>query len=56
MATILMDENIIQHTPGREHGTFPNFPRDLVSDINLVDLNKWLNKQKTRAYIEMQIH
>ena len=55
MAATLLAENVMQHIPGREHTTFPNFAHDLLSSVNLVDLNNWLNDQKSRAYNEMQI-
>ena len=55
MVNILLQAKVFCHTTGREHGTYPNFPSDLLNDVNLVESNEWLSKNKARARREMQM-
>ena len=55
IATSLLTGNVFVHTTGREHATYPNFPSDLLNDIDIVKLNQWINTQKKRALREMQV-
>ena len=55
-AKALVSDQLLNRIPGREHKTFPNFCADLLKDINLVELAKWLNTQKERAHLEMVVH
>ena len=55
MVKLLTQANVFSHIVGREHGTFPNFPSDLLNEVNLVESNNWLVKQKERAQREMQM-
>ena len=51
-AKVLVSDQLLNQIPGREHKTFPNFCADLLKDINLVELAKWLNTQKERAHLK----
>ena len=58
-AISLVSENVLQHIPAipsHEHTTFPNFSKNLLNEVNLVHLNKWLVQQKAWGHIGMQIH
>jgi hypothetical protein len=55
MVKLLHQAQVFSHVAGREHGTFPNFPSDLLNDVNLVESNNWLTSQKLRASREMQM-
>jgi len=51
--SLLVNERILMHTPGRIHATFPNIASDLTQNVDLVYVDQWLTKQKKRASVEM---
>ena len=55
MANCLLSANVFMRHPGREHPTYPNFPSNVLLDVDLVHLYEWIDKQKKRAQHEMQV-
>ena len=54
-AISLVSENVLQHIPAipsHEHTTFPNFSKNLLNEVNLVHLNKWLVQQRPGDTLE----
>ena len=51
----LVQQEVFKFTPNREHASFPNFSSDLLASVDTVQLNQWMNRNKTRAAKEMQI-
>jgi hypothetical protein len=49
----LVEHRILHHQPDREHATYPRVAADLLENVNLVELQKWLTTQKARASREM---
>ena len=46
IAEQMIEKNAFEFTPGREHASFLNFSSGLLSGLNVVDFNNWLNKNK----------
>ena len=55
VAHSLNGHNIFSQHAGREHRTFPDFSSNLLLNVDMIHLCKWLDGQKMRIYSEMQL-
>ena len=46
---------IFQIVRGQCHWRFPGFPKSVLSNLNMVDMKKWINK-KTRDFQRKNIY
>ena len=56
IAHSLNGHNIFSQQAGREHRTFSGFSPDLLLNVDMNHLCKWLDGQKMRIYSEMQLY
>ena len=55
MVNCLIKHCIFKKQPGREHATYPSFPSDLLQNVDMVALCRWIDGWKKRTYGEMQL-
>ena len=48
MASVLRNVKPFEVTPGRNFVSFPNIPKTLLENLNVVALYKWLSSNKVR--------
>lgn len=49
MVTLLRDEQLFKHIPGRKFKTFPKFPENTLNKIDGAKINTWIDQQKQKT-------
>ena len=55
IADCLSKHDIMNSNQGRQHNTYPNFPADLLQDVNMVALCQVMDGWKKKTHAEMQL-